>query len=70
MVKESDIAGYFYWKVGLKGPVSERIPIDSGTSAPRPYLMKVALSEGEMELSLMILEKRYPYFDDEEDDAT
>ena len=55
-----DFAGYFYWKPGLRGPVSERIPIDSGTPSPYPFLMKVALSEAEMGLSLLILEKRYP----------
>jgi hypothetical protein len=53
-------AGYFYWKPGLRGPVSERIPIDSGTPAPAPYLMKVPLNEDQMNLSLLILEKRFP----------
>ena len=55
------IGGYFYWKPGLRGPASERIPIDSGNPAPSPYLMKQPLSESEMGLSLLILEKRYPY---------
>jgi len=62
------IAGYFYWKSGLRGPVSERIPIDSGTPAPKPYLLKQSLNESEMNLSLLILEKRYPYESNENED--
>ena len=61
MKQKQTVFGYFYWKQGQKYPVSERMPIDSDTPAPKPYLMKVPLSEGEMELSLLILEKRYPY---------
>ena len=58
------VFGHFYWKQGNRYPVSERIPIDSGTPAPKPYLMKVPLNEGEMRLSILILEKRYPYKED------
>ena len=65
-MEEKDIAGYFYWKPGLRYPVSERIPVDSGSPAPNPFLMKVALSAGEMQLSLLILEKRFPLPPDEE----
>ena len=58
---EKIVFGYFYWKPGQKGPESERIPIDSGSPEPKPYLIKQPLSEGEMKISLLILEKRYPY---------
>jgi len=59
--ENKNVAGYFYWKWGLRGPVSERIPIDSGTPAPISPFLKQLLSEGEMNLSLLVLEKRYPY---------
>ena len=56
------ICGYFYWTQGLRGPVSERIPIDSGTPAPKTYLLKQPLKAGEMNLKMLILEARYPYY--------
>lgn len=65
--KEKQVVfGYFYWVKGLRCPVSERIPIDSGTPAPKTYLMKQPLSEGEMQLSIYILEARYPIKGNEE----
>lgn len=60
------IFGYFYWKQGLRGPVSERIPIDSGTPAPKTYLLKQPLKAGEMNLKMLILEARYPYYPSDE----
>lgn len=54
------VFGHFYWKLGFRNPVSERIPIDSDAPEPDPYLMKQPLSEGEMKISILILEKRYP----------
>ncbi len=55
------IAGYFYWLPTDRNFIaSTRIPIDSPTPEPKPWLMKIPLSETEMNISLLILEKRYP----------
>ena len=66
---EQLVFGYFYWIPGQKVPMSERIPIDSGSPEPKTYLMKQPLSEGEMKISILILEKRYPYKEEINDDA-
>lgn len=60
MVEQQIVFGYFYWKPGFRDPVSERIPSGSDTPEPKAYLKKQPLSEEEMKLSLLILEKRYP----------
>lgn len=61
-------AGHFYWVLTNRGTVtSQRMPIGSGTPFPKPVLKKIPLSEDEMSLSLLILEKRYPH--EEELDA-
>lgn len=58
--EQQTVFGYFYWKHGLRYPVSERIPSDSDTPEPKAYLKKQPLNEAEMKLSQLILEKRYP----------
>jgi hypothetical protein len=63
---DEKVFGYFYWKPGLRMPTSERIPIDSGTPPPKTYLIKQPLTEGEMKLSILILEARYPVSPDAE----
>lgn len=59
--KKQIVFGHFYWKPGRKEPESERVPFDSEAPEPKLYLMKQPLSEAEMKISLLILEKRYPY---------
>lgn len=60
MADKQVVFGYFYWKAGFRDPVSERIPVNSDTPEPKSYLLKQPLNEIEMQLSLLILEKRYP----------
>lgn len=53
------VAGWLYWKSGLKGPTAQVIPIDSDSPAGS-YLAKYPLTKDEIKLSILLLEKRYP----------
>lgn len=61
MAEKQIVFGHFYWLPGQKAPTSQIIPFDSDSPEPKSYLMKQPLLENEMKLSILILEKRYPY---------